>query len=264
MPSVILVNTFESKNLGSVSRILLNFGISDLRLVAPECNHLSEDARRLAVNSVELLESAKIFPTLKEAIADLQFVAATTSRSRNANSKALPPATAAQAVITSANFYPPADSDTAIVALAFASGIVFGPEKNGLNNLDLGLCNAVINIDTFERYPVLNLAQSVNCIGYELWKRKLAIERLRASDAGTAAKEAGAAAADGDPDLGLARQADLDFFVARLERVLQDKGGLELGESSAQSRGLQSIYKRAGVTAKELQMLQGMITALSR
>lgn len=260
MPSIILVETFSDQNLGSVSRIMLNYGLSDLRLVAPQCNHLSEDARRLAVNSIDLLENARIFSTLKEAIADLQVCLATTSRSRNANFKTFSPASAAQAVIKTSNFY----SSSSSSGPPFSSGIVFGPEKNGLNNIDLALCNGVINIDTFEKYPVLNLAQSVNCIGYELWNRRLTLGEQEAS---LSDKEAALG-----PGEEAAPQKELDFFFSRLEGALSERGYQANGApgdggpttQQRHFRGLQGVYKRAGVTANELKMLQGMLSSLLR
>ena len=74
MPSIILVTPFLDQNVGMVSRAMLNWGLTDLRLVNPVCNHLSDDARAIAVGSYEILEHAKLYPTLKEAVADLQFV----------------------------------------------------------------------------------------------------------------------------------------------------------------------------------------------
>jgi len=82
MPCIILVNPFLDMNVGSVSRAMLNFGLTELRIVDPRCDHLSDAARSLAAGSVELLEQAKVYATLKEAVADLQCVMATTVRPR--------------------------------------------------------------------------------------------------------------------------------------------------------------------------------------
>ena len=71
MPVIILMSPFLDQNVGSVSRGMLNFGMSELRIVEPRCDHLSKDARTLAVGSFEVLEQAKIYSTLEEAIGDL-------------------------------------------------------------------------------------------------------------------------------------------------------------------------------------------------
>ena len=80
MPVIILVNPFLDANVGSVSRNMLNFGLTDLRIVSPECDHLSENAKALAVGSYEVLENAKLFPTLEQCVQDLKFVFASTAR----------------------------------------------------------------------------------------------------------------------------------------------------------------------------------------
>lgn len=82
MPCIILVNPFLDQNVGSVSRAMLNFGLHELRVVNPRCDILSESARALAAGSVEILENAKLFPTIEECVADLQRVFATTVRPR--------------------------------------------------------------------------------------------------------------------------------------------------------------------------------------
>ena len=82
MPVIILVSPFLDKNVGSVSRAMLNFGLHELRVVDPRCDILSDDARALASGSVEILENAKVFATCEECLADLQRVFATTVRPR--------------------------------------------------------------------------------------------------------------------------------------------------------------------------------------
>ena len=82
MPCIILVNPYLDQNVGSVSRAMLNFGLHELRVVNPRCDILSENSRALAAGSVEILENAKLFPTIEECVADLQRVFATTVRPR--------------------------------------------------------------------------------------------------------------------------------------------------------------------------------------
>ncbi len=81
-PCIILVNPYLDQNVGSVSRAMLNFGLHELRVVNPRCDILSDNARALAAGSVEILENAKLFPTIEECVADLQRVFATTVRPR--------------------------------------------------------------------------------------------------------------------------------------------------------------------------------------
>lgn len=258
MPSIILVNTFSEQNIGSISRIMLNFGLSDLRLVNPECDHLSIDAKRLAVGSFDVLQNAKVFNSLSDATADLNMCLATTSRSRSASFVTYTPATSALELVTAGSYYQKNETEPRLT-----SGIVFGGEKNGLSNSDLQVCNGVINIDTFEPYPVLNLAQAVNVLCYEMWQRKLLVdEELCLSPV----------APEENDDL--ATQEDLDFYLSRLEMELFDRGFQTVGknnnakevasqtERQLRFRGLQAVYKRARLSQRELQMLQGALSSL--
>jgi len=257
MPSVILVNTFSEANLGSVSRIMLNYGMHDLRLVAPVANPKGDEARRLAVGSVDLLDNCKIFSNLKDAIDDLQVVYATTARDRTANYETYSPRSAARKLILEN-----------IAREQPLAGIVFGPETSGLTNSDVSLCNGVINIDTFNGYPVLNLAQATNCIGYEMWQRRLEVLE-RAVDADPTA--GGAIPAEELPS-----QAEVDFFLSRLEKELYSRGFrsvsknnnvptlLEEEERRQQFSGLLTFFKRATLSKSELRMLNGMLSALIR
>ena len=77
-PCIILVSPYLDANVGSISRLMLNFGMHDLRVVNPECNILSDSATTSAVGSVEILRNAKIYESLKECVADLDIVVATT------------------------------------------------------------------------------------------------------------------------------------------------------------------------------------------
>ena len=83
MPVIILVNPFLDQNVGSVARSMLNFGLTELRVVDPRCDIMSNNSKALAAGASDVLEYAKIFPTLKECISDLQVVMATTIRPRD-------------------------------------------------------------------------------------------------------------------------------------------------------------------------------------
>ena len=78
--SVVLVASQGGLNVGSVARVMANFGFSDLRLVSPEIDHLGDDARRMAVKASMILESARIYPDLPSALADCHLALGTTRR----------------------------------------------------------------------------------------------------------------------------------------------------------------------------------------
>ena len=162
MPCVILVNPFLDANIGSASRAMLNFGLTELRLVAPNCNHLSDNSRALAAGSFEILENAKIFPTLSECIADLSKVYATTVRPRHMTQMVYTPSSAAR--------------DIMVKPEGEHFGIMFGTERSGLSNEDVALADSIISIPTFKHFSSLNLAQAVNIVAYEVWKASLELD----------------------------------------------------------------------------------------
>ena len=185
MPVIILMSPFLDQNVGSVSRGMLNFGMSELRIVEPRCDHLSKDARTLAVGSFEVLEQAKIYPTLEEAVGDLSCVLATTAREREMTQQ-IYTATEGAALLyditkeeltnsagsnnISSNTGSDVDSNSNSNSNTGKVGLLFGRETHGLTNKELCQANGVICIDAFPGYSVLNLAQAVNIVSYEVWK----------------------------------------------------------------------------------------------
>eukprot|EP00746_Dinoflagellata_sp_MGD_P033079 gnl/MRDRNA2_/MRDRNA2_17881_c0_seq1.p1 gnl/MRDRNA2_/MRDRNA2_17881_c0~~gnl/MRDRNA2_/MRDRNA2_17881_c0_seq1.p1 ORF type:complete len:331 (+),score=37.55 gnl/MRDRNA2_/MRDRNA2_17881_c0_seq1:150-1142(+) len=214
LPCIILVSPFLDINVGSVSRAMLNFGMTDLRVVDPVCDIKSEQARAAAVGSDDVLNNARIFQTLKEAIADLHRVMATTVRTRDMTQMILTPQAAAATAVQSASID---DDGTEPVK----TGIIFGRERGGLTNDEVALADSIINIPTFTHFSSLNLAQAVNIVGFEIWKQNLEI------NAGTD----GSSAESKRPDVWLhkkgerlARQEEVDSFLGRLEGALNRTG----------------------------------------
>jgi tRNA C32,U32 (ribose-2'-O)-methylase TrmJ len=101
MPCVILVNPFLDSNVGSVARCMLNFGLTELRVVDPVCDIRSDNARALAAGAVEILDNARVYATLSECVADLQRVMATTIRPRGMSQLIYSPESAAELIMSS-------------------------------------------------------------------------------------------------------------------------------------------------------------------
>lgn len=135
--------------MGSVARAMKNFGLADLRIVAPRCE--LSDAHKMAVHAVDLIESAQVFDTVLDAVRDLEFIVGTTARDRRDHQAPLTPREIMPKVVTEAK-----------------SAVVFGREEHGLFNDELDLCHALIRIPTDAAYVSLNLAQAVQVIVYEL------------------------------------------------------------------------------------------------
>jgi tRNA/rRNA methyltransferase len=161
-PAVILVRPQLALNIGMCARAMANFGLSDFRLVSPRegwprTGALKKGANAAAAGAVHLLEAAKLYDTVEEAIADLNFVWATTARERGQ----------AKRVLTPADAMP---ETAARLALGEKHGVMFGPERTGMSNDEIALADAIITFPVNPAYASLNLAQSVLLVGYE-WLR---------------------------------------------------------------------------------------------
>jgi TrmH family RNA methyltransferase len=151
--SFILVRPESLGNIGSIARILKNFGFSDLRLVGAPRTYKDAEARKMAVGAFDVLKASSIFTNLPEAINNLHCVIGTTSgHQRNQPAQSLVEA------LESA----PLSGPSANI------GIIFGDERNGLRAEELDLCNIVATIPSDREFPSLNLAQAACVVAYEL------------------------------------------------------------------------------------------------
>ncbi len=150
MPELIfvLVNPAREENIGAAARALNTMGISKLYLVAPLVNHLGGKAKATAHASHDLLENARIFPDLKNAISQVDLVIGSSAKKRNV-AETYYPVEDIPKIIT--------DKGDTIQSVA----IVFGGEESGLSNEQLALCHLFSTIPMYRSYPSLNLAQSV-------------------------------------------------------------------------------------------------------
>ncbi|WP_294538398.1 RNA methyltransferase [uncultured Rhodoblastus sp.] len=163
-PAIVLVRPQLAVNIGMCARAMANFGLSDLRLVSPREGWPRTGARRkgayaAAAGAVHLLENAKVFDSVAEAVADLNFVWATTARERGQHKRIEIPEIAM------------AESAAAIMA-GEKQGILFGPERTGLDNDDIALASAILTFPVNPAYGSLNLAQAVLLCGYEFFKSR--------------------------------------------------------------------------------------------
>ena len=213
-PSIILVRPQLAVNIGMCARAMANFGLSDLRLVSPREGWPRTGARRkgayaAAAGAVHLLENARVFESVADAVADLNFVWATTARERGQTKRVEVPGRGD-------------GRDRRRVQAGEKHGILFGPERTGLDNDDIALSSAVLTFPVNPAYGSLNLAQAVLLCGYEYFK----------------ARQGGAAPFDtGERSPPAQREMTLSFFEF-LEGKLDDGGlfppGLETAGDAAQ------------------------------
>jgi len=154
--NIVLVDTIHPGNIGSVARAMKTMGLKKLSLVNPRV-FPSGEANALAGNATDVLDNAKIFTSIKDAIEQSTFVYATSSRDRSIQWPLMDAETAAKDICNEVN------SNKEI-------SIIFGKEDRGLTNDELELANKLIEIPANPEYPVLNLAMSAQIISYEILK----------------------------------------------------------------------------------------------
>jgi tRNA/rRNA methyltransferase len=234
-PCVILDRPQLAENIGAVARVMANFGLADLRLVAPRDGWPQERAWASASGADWPLDGARVFANLAEASADLQRVYATTARPREARLPVITPREAAGEL-------------NAAAAAGLATGLLFGAERAGLETADIAFCQAIVTIPIDPRFRSLNLAQAVAITAYE-WRVVI---------------EAGAPPAFADA-AEAADQGELAGLYAHLETELEASGFFFPPEKTpSMVRNLRAIFARARLSVQEARTLRGVITALTK
>ncbi len=240
--ALVLVEPAGPLNVGSVARLCANFGIAQLRLVAPRCDHRGPEARLMAVHGGALLDSALLFPDLAAALADCRRVVATSGRIEQ-EGLPLSPANEALAWLRQ-------DRSPALGAL------VFGREDRGLSNDELLLAGRVVRLSTDAAYSSLNLSHAVAICLHEL-------QQLDEDGGmtGTAAM-AGMATAAADDAPEPCPRAALEAALADAEALLLEVGFLYPHTAHARMAKLRGLLQRAQVTDAEVALLRGMVRQL--
>ncbi len=235
-PVFILVRPQLAENVGTAARAMMNCCIGEMRLVDPDEDHLCDRAIAASSGAGEILRNAKVFKTLKDAVADLQKVYATTGRSRDM----------IKPVFTGAGMAKEVRSG---LLNGIKSGVLFGPERTGLENGDLAYADAIVNIPLNPKHCSLNLAQAVLLVGYEIF---------RLSDE-TADKFLSM------PNTESANKAETEHLFDHLEQELEASGYFKSPEKRPRMmRNLRNIFMRADLTSQDVRTLHGVITDLSR
>jgi len=233
-PAIILVRPQLSENIGTAARAMLNCGLTDLRLVAPRETWLHERAFAAASGADRVLLAAKVFDSAAEAAADLQWVWAATARNRFMVKPVDTPRAAAAAMRRAE-----AEGQT--------FGVMFGPERTGLENDDVVLADTVLSVPTNPEYTSLNLAQCVLLVGYE-WFQAAVTEAPPPMTKGA------------EPPA--SKEKLLQFFT-HLERELDDCGFLRIADKRpSMVRNIRNMFQRANLTGQEIQTLHGVVHEL--
>ena len=235
-PVVILVNPQLGENIGAACRSMLNFGLSELRLVAPRDGWPNPAADSLAAGAAPVLQQAKLYQTTQDAIADLSYVLAATARRRELE---IP-------VMGTDKLGPKL---RAIGGQGLRSGIIFGPEKAGLKNADIVLCDVILTYPVNPAFQSLNLAHAVTVFAF-LW----------AASEGVAVPELF--------DNALSETApreDLTRLFEHLDTELEAAGFYHpLSKKPLMSQNIRAPLTRAKMSMQEVRTFRGVIKALTK
>lgn len=223
--SVVLVEPQGALNIGSVCRVMMNFGFTELRLVKPRADHLSKHARDMAVNARDLLKNAGLFGTLAEALADCSLCLGTTRRFGKYRQDFLAPHEIAPLL---------ARHDAGV-----KTALVFGREDDGLTTAELDLCQFFVTIATAPALPSLNLAQAVAICLYELSRGRQA----------QSAEPGGFEPAD---------SRTLESMYQHMRRTLTEAEYLDPQNPDHILRAFRRIFGRAGLDQREVRIMQGL------
>ncbi|PZN92726.1 MAG: rRNA methyltransferase [Alphaproteobacteria bacterium] len=231
-PAVILVRPQLGVNIGACARAMLNFGLTDLRLVSPRDGWPNADAGPAASGADAVLDGARVFDSVADACAGLSLVFATTIRNRELIRRVVTPEQAA------------ADCH----ALAAPAGIMFGPERTGLETEDLAVAHAILTIPVNPDFGSLNLAQAVLVVAYE-WFRQ-----------GSGAPAATLVNHDGP-----APHEELEGLIAAIDAQLGANGYYNPvpGRAAAARLLMRNLFTRPEYSAGEVRTLRGIVRGLS-
>ena len=231
LPVFVLVRPQLGENIGKAARAMLNFGLTDLRLVTPRDGWPNPSAGPAAAGADIVLEQAKVYETLAEAVADCAHVYATTVRKRGVTKPVVDPEQAAQAIHTAVG----------------RSAYVFGPERSGLETEDVALARAILTVPINPQFASLNLAQAVMLCAYE-WSKQVTLVQPTVEDL-----------------LPPAPQDELEGMIAQLEAMLEPRGYYQPAiRAGATRRALRGVLTKPGWNHLEVRTLRGVLTHLAR
>ncbi|MGB7256264.1 MAG: RNA methyltransferase, partial [Xanthobacteraceae bacterium] len=233
-PVVVLVEPQLGENIGAAARAMANFGLSRLRIVKPRQAWPNDKARIMAAGADRILDEAELFDTLEAAIADCSFVFATTARAHDQAKRVIGPAEAA------VEMAPRVDAGETVA-------IVFGRERNGLENDEVALADCIVTLPVNPAFASLNLAQAVVIVAYEWFK-------LAGSGLPFAMPQKSRSAP----------KQQLVAFFASLERELEKVEFFRpLDKRETMQINLRNIFTRMQPTQQDVQTLHGVIMAIA-
>ena len=228
-PVIVLVRPQLGQNIGKAARAMLNFGLTEMRLVAPRDGWPNPDAGPAASGADIVLEQAQVFETTQAAIADCSTIFASTVRRRDLLMPVVGPQGMADRITTSAE----------------RSAILFGPERSGLETEEVALANAIVTVPINPEFASLNLAQAVILLAYE-WSKRSELAQPTAKDVEEPAPH-----------------GDLEGLIGQLDEELVAKGYFHPPSRTEATRNtIRTIFTKTGWSSREVKAVRGIIRAL--
>jgi tRNA/rRNA methyltransferase len=229
-PVIVLVRPQLGQNIGKAARAMLNFGLTEMRLVAPRDGWPNPDAGPAASGADVVLEQARLFDTVKESVADCSAIFASTVRRRDLVMPVIGPGEMAERIAASSQ----------------RSAILFGPERSGLETDEVALANAIVTVPINPDFGSLNLAQAVILLAYE-WSRHGELAQPTAKE--------------GEPP---APHGELEGLIGQLNTELEAKGYFHPpSRTEATKNTLRTIFTKSGWSSREVKAVRGIIRALA-
>jgi tRNA/rRNA methyltransferase len=229
-PAIVLVRPQLGENIGKAARAMLNFGLTDLRLVSPRDGWPNPSAGPAASGADEVLEKARVFDSVADAVADCAHVYATTVRKRGLVVPVVTPEEAAREMRTQGE----------------PAAILFGAERSGLETDEVAIAGKILTVPVNPDFRSLNLAQAVILVAYE-WSKQSEL----------------AMPTNVDPPEPRADQAQLEGLIGQMNRALEGAGYFHPPDRTPTTLNtIRTILTKAGWSAREIQALRGMIAAL--
>ncbi len=229
-PVIVLVRPQLGENIGKSARAMLNFGLTEMRLVNPRDGWPNPAAGPAASGADAVLERTRLFDTVQDAIADCPTIYASTVRRRELVMPVLSPEAMADSIASSST----------------RTAILFGPERSGLETDEVALANAIVTVPINPEFGSLNLAQAVILLAYEWSKRRALVV---------------------PPEKALeppAPHAELEGLIGQLEAKLEEKGYFHPpSRTQATKNTLRTIFTKAGWSSREVKAVRGVVRALA-
>lgn len=234
-PAIILVEPQLGENIGMVARAMANFGLSELRLVNPRDGWPSEKARAAASKADHVIDAVVVFDTLEQAVADLNFVYATTARERDGFKPVRGPEEANRTLRTRTD-------------AGERTGILFGRERFGLSNEEVAMADEIVTFPVNPAFASLNIAQAVLLMSYEWMKSGF---------------ETGEQTPFSGPELAPASKEQLNGMIGHLEAALDARGYFRpAAKKPKMLDNLRAVLTRPAFTVEEIKLLRGIISSL--